>query len=417
MLDISGVDLNYGAHLVLSNISLQSPRGIFLGIIGPNGSGKTTLLKAIARLVAPSRGTILIDGKEIGEYTARDLARKVGMVPQATAPGFDFPVRDVVMMGRYPHIGMLGAERPADCEVVRRAMEMTGIAHLAERSTREISGGELQRVIIARALAQEPEVLLLDEATAHLDLRHQVAILGVVRELARRITVIGVFHDLNHAAYFCDRIVLLHDRRILAVGEPKEVLTEENIEKAFGIRAVIRENPLTGRPSISLVPPIPGDSVDGTRVHVICGGGEGASILSALRTLRFAVTAGVVSVNDSDYLTAESLGIQCLAEPPFSPISEDSRESLEALVTSADAVVVTRGPWGKGNIENLKVLSRVDCQRVLLVGFSSWNGQKWDYTGGEAGRIVRSLVESGAREVSDLPSALRILQTIGRRER
>ncbi|MDI9633017.1 MAG: ABC transporter ATP-binding protein [Methanolinea sp.] len=417
MLAISGVDLSYGAHLVLSGISLQSPRGTFLGIIGPNGSGKTTLLKAIARLVAPSRGTILLGGKEVGEYPARDLARMVGMVPQATAPGFDFPVQDVVMMGRYPHIGMLGAERPADREAVRRVMEVTGIAHLAERSTREISGGELQRVIIARALAQEPEVLLLDEATAHLDLGHQVAILQVVRDLARRITVIGVFHDLNHAAHFCDRLVLLHDHRILALGEPREVLTGENIERAFGIRAVVREDPLTGRPSISLIPPLPGDVEDSTRVHVVCGGGEGASILSALRSLGFSVTAGVLSVNDSDFVAADTLGIPCIAEPPFSPISDDSKRRLEGLVADADAVIVTRGPWGKGNIGNLEVLSRVDCHRVVLVGFSSWNGQKWDYTDGEAKRIVRSLIESGAREVPDFPSALRIIRTIGGRER
>ncbi|MDH7491838.1 MAG: ABC transporter ATP-binding protein [Methanolinea sp.] len=412
MIDVSGVELGYGAQMVLSEVSFRSGKGEFLGIVGPNGSGKTTLLKAIARLLMPSHGVILLDGKEIGAFSAIGLSRLVGLVPQASSPGFDYSVRDVVMMGRYPHIGMFGGETPADRDAAKKAMDVTGIAPLAERSVREISGGELQRVIIARALAQEPEVLLLDEATAHLDLGHQVSILQMIRDLSRRVAVIGVFHDLNHAAYFCDRIILIHDHRILAMGDPAGVLTEENIARVFGVRAIVRMNPLSGRLVISPVLHPSCEAVKDSRVHVICGGGEGAGVLVALRDGGYRVTAGVLSLNDSDYLAAEALGIPCLTEPPFCPISEGSRRDLELLTGDADAIVVTRGPWGAGNIENLRVLSALDAGTIVIMGIASWDGMNWDYTGGEAERILCSLREKGARVADDVPAALAAVREI-----
>ncbi|MDH7510686.1 MAG: ABC transporter ATP-binding protein [Methanolinea sp.] len=412
MIDVSGVELGYGAQVVLSDVSFRSGKGEFLGIVGPNGSGKTTLLKAIARLVAPLRGVVMINGQEIEVFSAIGLSRLVGLVPQASAPGFEYSVRDVVMMGRYPHIGMFGGETPADRDAVRKAMEVTGIAPLADRSVREISGGELQRVIIARALAQEPEILLLDEATAHLDLGHQVSILQMIRELSRRIAVIGVFHDLNHAAYFCDRIILLHDHRILAMGDPAGVLTEENIARAFGVRAMVRINPLSGRPVVSPVLHPSCEAGKDSHVHVVCGGGEGAGVLVALRDGGYRVTAGVLSLNDSDYLAAEALGIPCLTEPPFCPISERSRRDLEVWARDADAIVVTRGPWGTGNIENLRVLSALDAGAVVIMGVSSWDGRKWDYTGGDAEKILSSLKEKGARVAADIPAALGAVREI-----
>jgi len=404
VIDLSGVDLEYGARLVLSGVSFRSGRGEFLGIVGPNGSGKTTLLKAIARLVSPARGVVLLDGQEISNFPAIALSRLVGLVPQATAPGFDFSVREVVAMGRYPHIGMFGQEKPADREAIRRAMEVTGTTPIASRSVREISGGELQRVLIARALAQEPAVLLLDEATAHLDLGHQVSILQTVRDLSRRIAVIGVFHDLNHAAHFCDRLVLLHDHRVLALGPPAMVLTEKNIGKAFGVRATVRVNPLSGRPVVSPVLESPSGMTRSLHVHVICGGGEGAGILSALHGEGYRVSAGVLAVNDSDYQTAQALGIPCITEPPFAPISGCSLANLELVTGQAGAVVVTKGPWGSGNIGNLRVLASLDPERIILVDSTPENGGEWDFTGGEARGILDSLKRRGARVVMDVPS-------------
>ena len=306
MIELHDVDLLYGARVVLEKVSFQSGKGEFLGVIGPNGSGKTTLLKAISRIVPPSHGAILLEDRDLGDFSSLEFSRVVAVVPQAANPGFDFSVRNVVMMGRYPHIGRFSSERDIDRGVCREAMERTGITHLADRSIRAISGGELQRVIIARALAQQPQLLLLDEPTAHLDLGQQIGILQAMKEMSREIAIIGVFHDLNYAAHFCDRLILLHDHRILAMGDPASVLTHDSIGTAFGIDVRVRKNPHTGRPSISPVYKPGGNKGTCARVHVICGGGEGTDILQALHGAGYQVTVGVLSVNDSDYLAHET---------------------------------------------------------------------------------------------------------------
>jgi len=405
MIDLHDVDLDYGAHAVLEDISFQSGKGEFLGIIGPNGSGKTTLLKAISRIVTPSNGTILLDQRELTDFTTIELSREIAVVPQAADPGFDFSVREVVRMGRYPHIGRFGSEKEEDREICRRAMEITRISHLAERSVLAISGGELQRVIIARALAQEPNLLLLDEPTAHLDLGQQMGILQTMKEMSREIAVIGVFHDLNYAAHYCDRLILLHDHRILAMGEPAGVLTQEFIRTAFEMDVTVRANPFTGRPSIS--PVYEPESIKGNRgrIHVISGGGEGSDLLQALHADGCDVTAGVLAVNDSDYRTAKALNIPCISEPPFSAVTDHSLGELALALEYARAVILTRGLWGAGNIGNLIVLESADIKKVIIL--DRWTGEEeeWDYTGGEAEAILDRLVSGGAIHVKDTRSA------------
>jgi len=181
MIELAGLDVNYGARKVLDAVTLEAKTGAFVGIIGPNGSGKTTLLKAISRVIAPAAGIVKLDGRPLEALTSRELAQSIAVVPQETKAGFDFTVRDVVLMGRYPRLGRFGKETEADLAACDRAMELTGITHLATRPINAISGGELQRAIIARALAQEPRHLLLDEATSHLDISHQVEILSTIK--------------------------------------------------------------------------------------------------------------------------------------------------------------------------------------------------------------------------------------------
>ena len=412
MIEITDIDLNYGARKVLEHISFQSGKGEFLGIIGPNGSGKTTLLKAISRVVEPSQGVILLDNRTLADYSPLALSRVIAVVPQAAESGFDFTVRDVVMMGRYPHIGRFGSEKEPDRDTCRRVMEMTGITRLADRSIRTISGGELQRVIIARALAQEPQLLLLDEPTAHLDLGQQVGILQSMKDLSREIAVIGVFHDLNYAAHFCDRLILLHDHRILAIGDPADVLRADAIREAFGIEVTVRKNPLTGRPYISPVWQPPGNGKNMPAIHVICGGGEGSELLQALKAEGYRVTAGVLSANDSDYITAKALGIHCIYEPPFSPITDRSIGELALSLQNSRAVVVTRGWWGLGNIENLRVLESTGTDGIVILDAGEKEEGEWDFSGGEAMAILERMVARGAMVVTDIPAAIAALERI-----
>ncbi len=272
MIELAGLDVHYGAAKVLDAITLEAKKGVFVGIIGPNGSGKTTLLKAISRVVVPTGGIIRLDGLPLAEISSRDLARSVAVVPQETTVGFDFTVRDVVLMGRYPHLGRFAKETKGDLAACDRAMELTGITHLSDRSVKAISGGELQRVIIARALAQEPRHLLLDEATSHLDISHQVEVLTTIKKLSGEIAVIGVFHDLNLAAYFCDEIIVLKNGKIEAAVTPAEVITPATLQKVFDLEASVSIHPVTGKPLVILLPLHTEVVKNDCRVHVISGG-------------------------------------------------------------------------------------------------------------------------------------------------
>jgi len=244
---------------VLSDISFKLEGGEVLGIIGPNGSGKTTLLRCINMTLGPRKGTILIDGRNILELDRKEIARHIGVVPQSAATDFPFSVFDVVLMGRTPWLDRFSGESSKDIEIARNAMEVTGTLHLAARPMDELSGGERQRVIIARALAQQPGILLLDEPTLHLDIKHQLEILELVRRLAKEkgLMVVLVSHDLDLAARYSDRLLLLRDGRVFSTGAPKEVLTVENIREVYGVSAEIVYGSWTGTPHVIL--DLPGD--------------------------------------------------------------------------------------------------------------------------------------------------------------
>jgi iron complex transport system ATP-binding protein len=387
VIELSGVDVHYGARKVLDGISFNAKKGVFVGIIGPNGSGKTTLLKAISRVITPTGGIVQLDGQPLFALSSRELAQSVAVVPQETGPGFDFTVSDVVMMGRYPHMRRFSKEREEDYAICRKAMALTGITHLSDRSIHAISGGELQRVIIARALAQQPRHLLLDEATSHLDISHQVDILATIKKLSEEIAVIGVFHDLNLASYFCDEIIVIKDGKIAAAGTPVEVITPAMLRSIFDLDAAVSIHPVTGKPLVVPLPqspPAPGGSL---RVHVICGGGTGSDLLRALHRAGCQVSAGILSMNDSDYETAGALGIFCITEPPFCPITDPARKELLEQITAADAVIMTATPVGEGNLDNLRMLAQCAGTPVLFLA-EDGRAALPDYTGGKATAII-----------------------------
>jgi len=254
LLKVDNVSFRYGEQWVLRGIDFTVEKGDFLGIIGPNGSGKTTLLRVIDGILAPQEGAVLLEGTEIGKLRREALARSVAVVPQYSALAFPFSVEEVVLMGRAPHLGRWRFEGDEDNRIARKAMEMTDTLGLAARDMESLSGGERQRVLIARALAQEPRLMLLDEPTAFLDIRHQVDFFDRIRSLNRDrgLTVIAVTHDINLAAHYCDRIILLKDGRIGAAGPVDAVITEENIRETYETRVMVDRHPRTGSPRITL---------------------------------------------------------------------------------------------------------------------------------------------------------------------
>ena len=254
VLRVEGIGYRYSREdWVLRGIDLEVPQGDFVGVIGPNGSGKTTLLKVVDGILEPQEGKVEIDGVPVGKMKRDAVARLVAVVPQDSTMVFPFTVREVVLMGRAPYLKAWGFERPADFAVARRAMEVTETLGLENRSMNALSGGERQRVLIARALAQETRIVLLDEPTAFLDIRHQVEFFDLIKALNREkgLSVMAVTHDVNLAALYCDRLVLLKAGRIVRIGRPEEVITQASIREVYGIDVHVDRNAVTGVPQIT----------------------------------------------------------------------------------------------------------------------------------------------------------------------
>ncbi|MBN1545115.1 MAG: heme ABC transporter ATP-binding protein, partial [Syntrophaceae bacterium] len=253
ILQANNLSFSYNGNRVLTDIRFDVERGDFLGLIGPNGSGKTTLLKLIDGILLPQGGTIHLHGKPLGKMTRNDLAKIIAVVPQAPPMIFPFTVREVILMGRTPHLGRWRFEGARDLSAMENAMAETDTMALADRPMDRLSGGEFHRVLIARALAQEPQILLLDEPTAYLDIRHQVDFFNLLQSLNKEqgLTVIAVTHDINLASFYCNRIVLLNDGEIQAIGHPDAVVTEANIQAVYETPVIVDRHPMNGRPRVT----------------------------------------------------------------------------------------------------------------------------------------------------------------------
>ena len=260
-LSVEGLTYTIHGKRLLDRVSLRAEQGELVGVIGPNGAGKSTLLRALAGVIEPSDGQRYLDGRTFREIPSRERARAIALVPQVAPIAHGFTCLELVLMGRYPHMGRFQIEGATDENIARQTMRLTDTEQFAERTLETLSGGERQRVFIARALAQQPRVLLLDEPTANLDILHQLRVLGFIRKWASDgATAIAAVHDLNMAARHCDYLILISEGRVIAAGKPEDVLTAENVRHAYGVESVIYRDPHTGALALSLLGPADGIS-------------------------------------------------------------------------------------------------------------------------------------------------------------
>ncbi len=256
-IDALAVTFSVDAKHLLDGVDLRAERGQFVGLIGPNGAGKSTLLRAISNVLGYQEGSVSLHGADLKSLPARKVAELLALVPQIAPFTQGFTAFELVLMGRYPHLGRFQVEGEADDRIAMDAMRLTETESFTTRTLDTLSGGERQRVFLARAVAQQPRVLLLDEPTSNLDILHQLKILGLVRRLVNDgLTAIAAIHDLNLAARYCDRLVLLNEGRVVTDGVPEEVLTAETLESVFGVRSALYRDPITGSLAISLIAPV-----------------------------------------------------------------------------------------------------------------------------------------------------------------
>ncbi len=251
-LQVQDVSFSYPCGRAVEEISLHVDRGEFVGLIGPNGSGKSTLLKMVYRALRPEQGRILLDGEDLAGMLFRTSALKMAVVGQENEVPFDFSVEEMVAMGRSPHKKLFEADTGEDRRIVHHALEHLGIEQLAKRNYRHLSGGEKQRVLISRAIAQESDFLILDEPTNHLDISYQMQIFDFIKRL--NVTVLSAIHDLNMAALYCDRLYVMEHGHIVLEGTPEEVLTPANIRRVYGVESTVSRHPATGKLSIAFLP-------------------------------------------------------------------------------------------------------------------------------------------------------------------
>lgn len=438
-LRLEKVEVAYGDRVVLEGIDLEVRPGEFVGLIGPNACGKSTLLKTVSRVLRPVGGRVLLDGRDVWrELGLLETARSIAVVPQDFPTGFPFTVEETVLMGRTPFVSRLRGEQPSDLARAREAMQATGTGHLAGRPLAELAGGDRQRVIVAKALAQSPRLLLLDEPTSHLDINHQVEILDLLVRLNRGhgLTIVIVLHDLNLAAMYCGRLLLIGGGRIAAEGRPEEVLTPGNLERVYGSNVLVGRHAIYGCPQITLVSQLKAAPVAAgavreeawsdaprDRVHVVGGGGSSAAIIESLAAAGYRLTAGPLNAGDSDLRAARALGVETVTAPPFSPITTDLLTAAGQAMGAADAVVVGPVPFGHGNVQVLEaVLTAIrGGVPVLLVDGPVVSGDDAlvgrDFTGGRAERLLAELVGAGASRCADEREVLRWMADRSRERR
>ena len=356
-----------GGTTIVESIDFSVKRGELVGVIGPNGAGKTTLLRLLAGLLSPSAGSVYLDGRDLAAIDARVRARKLAFMSQETAQSFPFTVMEILLMGRYPHLGRFERETSEDHERARRTLSYVGLSGLENRGFGELSGGERQLVLFAKALVQDTETLVLDEPSSNLDIRHQDRIFSMAQELAgEKKAVLTSVHNLGVAAQYCSRLLLLEKGRVAADGRPEEVLRSEVLDRVYGIRTLVSPSMATGSLTVTVLPSRAGAT--GARVHLIGGAGSAVNLTRELHRLGYALSGGIAHEHDSDERLWRNLGIECTKVGAFSRISDKEIQKAAPMVESADITVLCSFPVGPGNVGNLNLAARARQLIVLASG-------------------------------------------------
>ncbi len=379
------IGFKYYIEPVLEDISINFKEGKLYGVIGPNGSGKTTLLKVLYGILKPNYGNVIIDNYNLRKLSILEIAKKIAVVNQSNPLDFDFTVKEIVMMGRYAHIGRFSQISSDDKKIINEIFEQFNLTNIQTRSFNELSGGEQQNVIIARAIAQNSKIILLDEPTNHLDIKYKLEFMDMLkRYVEKRLNIIIVLHDLNLATEYCDKLILLNNGRIVAYGNPEEIITKKNIKSVYKIDVLIRKNQISNSiyitPFRKIYPFISGKKdLKKPRIHIIAGGGTALEFIPKL--IDYSLSVGIVSIMDDDYMIARELNIKVISENPFSEISDKAADMLRNHLTEVDCVILTNLPFGKANLRNLEILD--DFKKKILILEKEPIGKR-DFTGGLA---------------------------------
>ena len=346
--------VGYGGKALIEEINLHVRRGEILTLIGPNGSGKSTILKSIIKQLALIRGTVWLDGKSMAQMTEADVARRLSVLMTERIRPELMTCRDVVSTGRYPYTGRLGILSAEDRQKVRECLELVHAQDLADRDFSAISDGQRQRVLLARALCQEPEVIVLDEPTSFLDIRHKLELLSILKDMVRKrqLAVIMSLHELDLAQKVSDFVVCVHNDTIERYGPPEEIFTSDYIMELYG---ATRGSYNADFGCLEL------EAVKGTpQVFVIGGGGSGIPVYRQLQRQGIPFAAGVLHVNDLDYPVAQALAVEVISERPFEPIGDDAFAKAVECMRACDKVLCPLQTFGAMNERNraLRELAR-----------------------------------------------------------
>jgi iron complex transport system ATP-binding protein len=439
LLRFEAISFGYGSTPLFADVSLAIAAGEMVGLLGPNGTGKTTLLRLATGALHPQRGRVLLGERDLRAWSRRAVARRVAVVPQEFSTPFAFTVRELVSLGRTPYLSFLGTESGADRRAVEEALEATGTTSLANRIFNELSGGEKQRVALGMALAQQPELLLLDEPTTHLDLKYQIGMLELIQRLNRErsITIFATMHDLNLAARYFPRLVLFQ-RGVVADGPPVEVLQRRLLSRVYEVPVEV--GILHGAAHLSIVPPASAkDDRQGPAVapaeaesarplvHLIGGGGSAALLMRGLADAHIPFSIGALHIGDSDYGLALRLAAGIISEQPYAPVASAAVAQVRDALKQVQAQILCPVPVGPGNVVLLGLALEaaqnglhtlllepasatiVDSgaspdTAYLLAGMAGR-----DYTGGEGAALYADLLKAGAQVVGTVPEAIAAL--------
>ncbi len=388
-LTAANVGVTIGDKVILKDVSFTVNSGEFIGIIGPNGAGKSTLLRGLRGMGAITSGDVKVFGQSVRAIGDKELARIIAYMQQEVKVGFGFTALEVVLAGRYPYLKWWQNEQDKDYEIAKQYMAFTGVDALAEKSVQQVSGGERQRILLAKVLAQETPLIFLDEPTASLDLVYQEEIFRYCQIMCQKgKSVLIIAHDIKLAAKFCSRLILLAGGTILADGSPAEVITAQHLQKAYGLHSDVFINKVTGNLDIHTYEAA-GTVTGKPSVHVIGGGGSAGYILRLLHEKSYNLSGGVFQQGDTDADVALAFGVQAIVGRPFCIIDKEKGSENREKILAADVTVLSNLYYGQQNLDNLE--AAFAARKLIIIEDTAM--EERDFTGGRATALYRDLLK------------------------